>query len=152
MPGPVTAAIHHMLAMKKNVPATQLQPKAARCDRHPPSTTSHGTSPTQARYHCPAGANAAVSSPAPTSSSSTRPHHRTVTGRGSARGSTPARRNCLACATTAARFIARIVGHRPRVVKAADARPPPSSLDRWALNVERWTFTQPSGFDDRAVG
>ena len=49
MPGTVTADIHHMLAMKNSVPATQLQPNAARIDRHRLSTTSHGTSPIQAR-------------------------------------------------------------------------------------------------------
>ena len=49
MPGTVTADIHHMLAMKNSVPATQLQPNAAQMLRHRLSTTSHGTSPTHAR-------------------------------------------------------------------------------------------------------
>ena len=49
IPATVTFAIHHMLAMKKSVPATQLQKNADFFDRVPWTTINHGTSPTHAR-------------------------------------------------------------------------------------------------------
>jgi hypothetical protein len=49
IPGQLMAAIHHMLAVKKTVPAIQLKKKADFCDLVREMHINQGASPTQAR-------------------------------------------------------------------------------------------------------